>query len=32
MARVLKTEICEFPNAFECSRVLKLAINAHAII
>lgn len=28
----LKSEICEFPSVFACSRVLKLAIGAHEII
>jgi hypothetical protein len=32
LARVLKTEIREFPSVFQCSRVLNLAINAHEIL
>jgi hypothetical protein len=32
LARVLKIEIRVFPNVFECSRVLKIAIDAHEII
>jgi len=32
LARVLKTEVLEFPSVFECARVLNLAINAHEII
>jgi hypothetical protein len=32
LARVLKIEIPVFPNVFECSRVLKIAIDAHEII
>ena len=32
LARVLKFRDCVFPNIFECSRVLSLAINAHEII
>jgi hypothetical protein len=31
-ARVLKMEIREFPSVFECSRVLKVAIDAHELI
>lgn len=32
LTRVLKIEICELPNVFECSRVLKLAINASEML
>jgi hypothetical protein len=32
LARVLKTEVCEFPSVFEYIRVVNLAINAHEII
>ena len=32
LARVLKIEIRVFPNVFECSRVLKIAIDAHEIL
>jgi hypothetical protein len=32
LTRVLKIEIRVFPNVFECSRVLKIAIDAHEII
>jgi hypothetical protein len=32
LARVLKIEILVFPSVFECSRVLKIAIDAHEII
>jgi hypothetical protein len=32
LARVLKIGIRVFPSVFECSRVLKIAIDAHEII
>jgi hypothetical protein len=32
LARVLKMEIREFPRVFECSRVLKVAIDVHELV